>query len=181
MKKDRCLDRPGDVNGPADRTGGKAHVLARVCQANREKKIPNQMTVVHEVFDPQTRTWTTAAPMLRARSGMNGVMARGCFHVWGGEGPNGMFADHDYYDPRTNEWIRLHDMPTPVHGVYGSAFMYGLIWAPGGGTHIGGNHGSLHHPGLLAGRELRVSLFAGRIVWCGREDLNLHDLAATSS
>jgi hypothetical protein len=36
----------------------------------------------HEVFDPETRRWTAAAPMLRARSGINGVMARGCFHVW---------------------------------------------------------------------------------------------------
>lgn len=101
-----------------------------------------QMTTVHEVYDPQTRTWSTAAPMLRARSGMNGVMARGCFHVWGGEGPAGMFADHDYYDPRTNQWIRLPDMPIPVHGTYGSAFVDGLIWVSGGGTHIGGNHGS---------------------------------------
>jgi N-acetylneuraminic acid mutarotase len=104
-----------------------------------------QMTTVHEVFDPSTGAWTTAAPMLRARSGMNGVMARGCFHVWGGEGPNGMFPDHDYYDPRTNQWTRLRDMPIPVHGVYGSAFVDGLIWAAGGGTNIGGNHGSLHN------------------------------------
>jgi N-acetylneuraminic acid mutarotase len=104
-----------------------------------------QMTTVHEVFDPQTQTWTTAAPMLRARSGMNGVMARGCFHVWGGEGPAGMFPDHDYYDPRSDQWIRLHDMPTPVHGVYGSAFVDGVIWASGGGTSIGGNFGSLHN------------------------------------
>ncbi|HWI17711.1 MAG TPA: kelch repeat-containing protein, partial [Vicinamibacterales bacterium] len=62
------------------------------------------MTTVHEVYDPQTGSWTTAAPMLRARSGMNGVMARGCFHVWGGEGPAGMFPDHDYFDPRSNQW-----------------------------------------------------------------------------
>lgn len=102
-----------------------------------------QMTTVHEVFDPQTGSWTTAAPMLRARSGMNGVMARGCFHVWGGEGPAGMFPDHDYYNPQSNQWIRLRDMPIPVHGVYGSAFVDGLIWAPGGGTSIGGNFGSL--------------------------------------
>lgn len=104
-----------------------------------------QMTTAHEVFDPQTQTWTTAAPMLRARSGMNGVMARGCFHVWGGEGPAGMFADHDYYDPQANGWIRLPDMPIPVHGVYGSAFVDGLIWVPGGGTDIGGIHGSHHN------------------------------------
>jgi len=105
---------------------------------------PN-MTAAHEVFDPQTRTWTTAAPMLRARSGMNGVMARGCFHVWGGEGPAGMFPDHDHYDPRTGQWTRLPDMRVPVHGVYGSAFVDGLIWVAGGGTGIGGNHGSLHN------------------------------------
>ena len=104
-----------------------------------------QMTTAHEVFDPLTGSWTTAAPMLRARSGMNGVMARGCFHVWGGEGPSGMFPDHDYYDPRSNQWIRLRDMSIPVHGVYGSAYVDGLIWASGGGTNIGGNHGSLHN------------------------------------
>ncbi|HYC31760.1 MAG TPA: hypothetical protein VEB59_05685 [Gemmatimonadales bacterium] len=103
------------------------------------------MTTVHEVYDPQTRTWTTAAPMLRARSGMNGVMARGCFHVWGGEGPAGMFPDHDYYDPRTDKWSRLADMPVPVHGVYGSAYVDDLIWVTGGGVNIGGSHGSLHN------------------------------------
>lgn len=103
------------------------------------------MTTAHEVFDPQTRTWTTAAPAPRARSGMNGVMAQGCFHVWGGEGPSGMFPQHDYYDPRTNQWTSLASMPIPVHGVYGSAFVDGLIWVSGGGTNIGGNHGSRHN------------------------------------
>src|SRR5687768_14725618 len=103
------------------------------------------MTIAHEVFDPQTQTWTTAAPMLRARSGMNGVMARGCFHVWGGEGPGGMFPDHDYYDSRTDQWSRLGDMPTPIHGVYGSAFVDDLIWVTGGGTHIGGNSGNTYN------------------------------------
>jgi N-acetylneuraminic acid mutarotase len=100
------------------------------------------MTTAHEVFDG---SWTTAAPMLRARSGMNGVMARGCFHVWGGEGPAGMFPDHDYYNPRSDQWIRLRDMPIPVHGVSGSAFAGGVIWASGGGTSIGGSFGSLYN------------------------------------
>ena len=103
------------------------------------------MTTAHEVYDPATGNWTTAAPMLRARSGMNGVMAQGCFHVWGGEGPAGMFPDHDYYDPRTNQWVRLLDMPIPVHGVYGAAFVDGLIWVAGGGVHIGGSSGSTHN------------------------------------
>ena len=97
----------------------------------------------NEVFDPQTRTWSTAAPMLRGRSGMNGVVARGCFHVWGGEAPTGMTPDHDYYDPRNNTWTSLRDMPTPIHGVVGSAFVNNLIWVTGGGTQIGGASGSL--------------------------------------
>jgi hypothetical protein len=97
----------------------------------------------HEVFDPQTRSWTTAAPMLRGRSGMNGVMARGCFHVWGGEAPTGMTPDHDYYDPRTDTWSSLSNMPIPIHGVVGSAFVDGLIWVTGGGTQVGGASGSL--------------------------------------
>jgi hypothetical protein len=99
----------------------------------------------HEVFDPQTRTWATAAPMLRGRSGMNGVLARGCFHVWGGEAPTGMTPDHDYYDPRSNKWSSLRSMPLPVHGVVGSAFVDGLIWVTGGGTQVGGSSGSLHN------------------------------------
>ena len=99
----------------------------------------------NEVFNPQTRTWTTAAPMLSGRSGINGVMARGCFHVWGGEAPTGMTPQHEYYDPRTDRWSSLADMPIPIHGVVGSAFVDGLIWVTGGGTQIGGNFGSLHN------------------------------------
>ena len=102
----------------------------------------SEQSAAHEVFDPRTRTWHTAAPLLRPRSGINGVVARGCFHVWGGESAAGMFADHDYYDPRIDRWFKLPDMPRPVHGVTGSAYVNGLIWAPGGGTAVGGSSGS---------------------------------------
>lgn len=105
-------------------------------------------TAAHEVYNPQTRAWTKAVPMLRARSGINGVMARGCFHVWGGEDASpaiGMYPDHDYYDARVDRWTRLRDMPIPVHGVTGSAFVNGFIWVTGGGTSLGGNFGSLHN------------------------------------
>lgn len=104
--------------------------------------LSQQMTSAHEAFDVKTGQWTTFASMLRDRSGMNGVMAKGCFHVWGGEGPAGMFPDHDYYDHRTDKWTRIKDMPVPVHGVVGSAFVDGQIWVVGGGTSMGGNSGS---------------------------------------
>jgi N-acetylneuraminic acid mutarotase len=102
-------------------------------------------TTANEVFDPQTRSWTTAAPMLSGRSGINGVMARGCFHVWGGEAPTGMTPQHEYYDPRTDKWSSLPNMPIPIHGVVGSAFVNDLIWVTGGGTQIGGSFGSLYN------------------------------------
>ncbi len=102
-------------------------------------------TTAHEVYDPATNQWTTAAPMLSARSGINGVMANGCFHVWGGEAPTGMTPQHEAYDPRTNRWIRLPNMPIPIHGVVGSAFVGGVIWVTGGGTQIGGSSGSLYN------------------------------------
>lgn len=102
-------------------------------------------TAAHEVFDPTTKQWTTAASMLSARSGINGVMAHGCFHVWGGEAPSGMTPQHEVYNPTTDRWIRMQDMPIPIHGVVGSAFVDGLIWVTGGGTQIGGSFGSLHN------------------------------------
>jgi N-acetylneuraminic acid mutarotase len=100
-------------------------------------------TDAHEVYDPTTNTWTTAASMLSARSGINGVMANGCFHVWGGEAPTGMTPQHEVYNPNTDRWFRLPNMPIPIHGVVGSTFVDGLIWVTGGGVQIGGSFGSL--------------------------------------
>jgi hypothetical protein len=36
-------------------------------------------------------------------------------------------------------------MPIPVHGVYGSTFADDLIWASGGGDHVGGSFGTTHN------------------------------------
>lgn len=105
----------------------------------------SEQSAAHEVFDPKTGTWSTAAAMLRPRSGINGVLADGCLHAWGGESAAGLFPDHDYYDPRSDRWTKLPDMPLPVHGVTGSVFVNGLIHAPGGGTEVGGSSGSLHN------------------------------------
>ncbi len=121
--------------------GGRIHVVGGRLGGGFQ----SEATAAHEVFDPMARTWTVAAPLLRPRSGLNGVLANGCLHAWGGEEAAGMFPDHDYYDPRSDRWTRLADMPIPVHGVTGSAFLAGLIHVPGGGTKVGGSSGSLHN------------------------------------
>ena len=98
-------------------------------------------------FNPETGLWEELAPMPRPRGGVNGVAAFGCFFVWGGEGantgePNDVFPDHDVYDPQSDSWTSLADLPTPIHGVTGAAFVDGLIDMPGGGTAQGGSSGS---------------------------------------
>lgn len=100
-------------------------------------------TAAHEVYDPGTRQWTAAAPMLKPRSGINSAVAYGCVHVWGGEEEAGVFPDHDIYNPRRDSWSKLPNMPIPVHGVTGATFAKGLIYVTGGGTEVGGNSGSL--------------------------------------
>ena len=102
----------------------------------------SEQTAAFEAYDPKTRKWSVAAPMPRARSGINGVVAYGCFHVWGGEHATGMFPDHDVYDPRADKWTHLTDMPIPVHGVTGATFFDGLIWVTGGGISNGGSSGT---------------------------------------
>ena len=102
-------------------------------------------SAAHEVFDPKAGTWSVAAHMPRPRSGINGVVADGCLHAWAAKLAAGIFPDHDYYDPRADHWTSLDTMPLPVHGVTGSAFVNGLIHAPGGGTEVGGSSGSLRN------------------------------------
>ncbi|UCH75753.1 MAG: hypothetical protein JSU82_07970 [Rhodospirillales bacterium] len=105
----------------------------------------SEASAILEVFDPTTGAWSKAAPMPRPRSGVNGIAARGCFHVWGGEGGAGMFPDHTVYDPGRDRWTRLADMPVPLHGVTGAAYIDGRIHMPGGGQDVGGRSpGTLH-------------------------------------
>ncbi|MGE4056818.1 MAG: Kelch repeat-containing protein [Vicinamibacterales bacterium] len=103
----------------------------------------SESTTAFEAYDPATRSWSVAAPLLKARSGINGVMAHGCFHIWGGEFAGGMHPEHESYDPRKDAWTRLDNMPLPVHGVTGASFVNDLIWVTGGGNAVGGNSGTV--------------------------------------
>jgi N-acetylneuraminic acid mutarotase len=103
------------------------------------------MTNVLEVFEPAFGTWSTKAPLLQNRGGINGIAVNGNFFIWGGEGPNGVFPDNDIYITASNSWHHLQQLPIPVHGVTGAAFLNGWIHAPGGGTAQGGNSGSTNH------------------------------------
>jgi N-acetylneuraminic acid mutarotase len=104
------------------------------------------MTDILEIYDPATNRWSQGARMPTVRGGINGLVANGCFHVFGGEGnapdPKGIFHEHEAYDPATNAWTELADMPIPVHGVTGAAFLNGLIYLPAGAAARGGGERS---------------------------------------
>ena len=110
----------------------------------------SEVTNIVEIYDPQTNSWSTGTPMPTPRSGMNGIVANGCLHVLGGEGNgagnvDGLYPQHEVYNPTTDSWTSLADMPTPVHGVVGMAFIDGWIHFPGGGIAQGGSSGNTIH------------------------------------
>jgi N-acetylneuraminic acid mutarotase len=124
--------------------GGKVYVAGGRYDGG---SFSSPMTDRLDIYDPGTNLWTPGAALPRPRGGLNGIAAFGCFFTWGGEGsnigePNNVFPDHDVYNPRTNMWTSLPDLPTPIHGVTGAAFVNGLIYMPGGGTQQGGSSGS---------------------------------------
>jgi N-acetylneuraminic acid mutarotase len=124
--------------------GGKVYVAGGRYDGG---SVGSMMTDRLDIYDPTANMWAPGQALPRPRGGVNGIAANGCFFVWGGEGsnigePNNVFPDHDVYNPRTNMWTELPDLPTPVHGVTGAAFVNGLIYMPGGGTSSGGSSGS---------------------------------------
>jgi N-acetylneuraminic acid mutarotase len=116
--------------------------------------VGSEMTDIVEVYDPATGAWSRAASMIAPRAGINGIAARGCFYVFGGEGndddPRGVFDRNEVYDPRSDSWQSLEPIPTPVHGVTGAAYLDGWIHLPGGGISRGGNSGSIIHQAFRA-------------------------------
>jgi len=89
-----------------------------------------------DVYDPASGTWSTAAPLPRARGGIASVGAGRWVFAFGGEGnaasPDGTFPDADVYDALGDTWSALPPMPTPRHGI-GAAVVDGQVHVPAGG------------------------------------------------
>jgi N-acetylneuraminic acid mutarotase len=121
--------------------GGKFHAIG-----GRNVAV-DQVTGVHEVFDPATGTWGNGAPMPEPRGGMGAGVLNGKIIVYGGEGPPAtgwIWASTDEYDPATNSWRSLTPMGVARHGVGGASYN-GAIYAPGGGELAGGEGESVVH------------------------------------
>jgi N-acetylneuraminic acid mutarotase len=102
-------------------------------------KGPVDRTGLHDVYDPATNSWTSAAPLPTPRSGLAGTYYRGLILVLGGElPPDHTFPENEGYDPKTGSWKTLAPMPHGRHGFGGvtignAAYFVGGSLSPGGG------------------------------------------------
>ena len=153
----RSLERPASVEELADvvRTGdgpirvvGAGHSFGDLVNTSGAVVSLDNLSGLID-YDPATGLWSQAASLPIKRAGINGIAARGCLYVFGGEGndlhPAGLFPENEVYNPKTNTWQSLEPIPTPVHGVTGAAYLDGWIHLPGGGISRGGNSGNTIH------------------------------------
>ena len=114
-----------------------------------------------EAFDPKTGKWEQMAPLPEPRSGLNGIVHKGCLHVFGGEGlegtnQDGVHTEHDVYNPKTGKWTQLPPIPVPIHGVVGMASFGDWMHLPGGGIRQGGSSGTTLHQVVKTDISLRM-------------------------
>lgn len=87
---------------------------------------------LHQVFDPATNRWTTAAPCPEARNSATGAVIDGMFYLAGGRRVGeGNSARLDRYDPKTDRWETLRPMPRASGGLAGAA-LNGRLYVFGG-------------------------------------------------
>jgi len=87
----------------------------------------------HAVYDPETNTWSQAAPLPVRRDHIATVVYDGKIHAIGGRIEN-FFQNntiHHVYDPKTDAWSERARQPTPRSGA-SAAVLDGLILVVGG-------------------------------------------------
>jgi N-acetylneuraminic acid mutarotase len=87
-----------------------------------------------EIYDTNTNTWSTGAPIPVATSGAVGAALNGKFYVVGGGGLSGIYpaiANVYIYDPTTDTWTSGAAMPSPRDVATGGV-INGKLYITGG-------------------------------------------------
>src|SRR5207244_3218202 len=110
---------------------GKIHVIGGRFDASTDN------TGLHDVYDPASKTWTSAAPMPTPRSGVAAALYRGRIAVAGGECNGGkLFTEAEAYDIKSGRWLTLPMVPSPRHG-WNAATDGRTLFFPGGAPACG--------------------------------------------
>jgi hypothetical protein len=113
---------------------GKIHVIGG------RFTIPVDRTDMHEVYDPATDTWSTAAPLKTPRSAVAAALYHGMIVVDGGEWPpeKRTFTENEGYDLKTKSWVSLAPMPEKGSHGFGAAVIGPNLYFAGGSNLPGG-------------------------------------------
>jgi kelch-like protein 18 len=91
---------------------GKLYVIGG--RINQDTNLP-----IVEIYEPQTRTWTSGPDMPVAVSGITGVYLDGRIHITGGEDlfAGRTFNQHQVLDLQTLTWELWPELPSARHGL----------------------------------------------------------------
>jgi N-acetylneuraminic acid mutarotase len=109
---------------------GKLHAIGGRTGASTDK------TDQHDVYDPESDTWTSGPPLPTPRSGLAGTLYKDMILVLGGELPPNTFAQNEAYNPKTKSWQALAPMPAGRHGT-GAAASSGNVYVAAGSLRPG--------------------------------------------
>lgn len=101
-------------------------------------------TSLHDVYDPATDSWRSAAPLPTARSNGAAVYYHGLILYLGGEckkpdphGGGDTFSENQAYDPKTDRWLTLAPLPAGRQG-FGAVAIGPFAYFPSGSLGCGG-------------------------------------------
>ena len=122
---------PRDHLGNIIAVDGKLHVFG-----GRWTGFAGTSVTMHDVYDPATDKWTSAAPLPAPRSEGAVAYYRGLILYFGGDCNDpkaaGAFDDLQAYDPTTDSWKPLAKAPIGLHG-QGAAVVADAVYFIGGG------------------------------------------------
>jgi N-acetylneuraminic acid mutarotase len=123
---------PRDHLGNVISVDGKLHVFG-----GRWTGFAGTSVTLHDVYDPTTDKWTSAAPLPAPRSEGGVAYYHGLILYFGGDCNDpkaaGAFDDLQAYDPTTDSWKPLTKAPIGLHG-QGAAIVGDAAYFIGGGT-----------------------------------------------
>jgi N-acetylneuraminic acid mutarotase len=111
---------------------GKLHVLG-----GRTTNFAGDSVALHDVYDPTTDKWASAAPLPAPRSEGGVAYYRGLILYFGGDcndpKADGAFDDLQAYEPTTDSWKPLAKAPIGLHGP-GTAVVGDAVYFIGGNS-----------------------------------------------
>ena len=118
---------PSDgLNAPAAAVIGR-----RIYVIGGFKTTTNVPTADVLVYDVDTHTWTTAAPLAEPRGGHAAAVLDGKIHVIGGGNSRSTLANHSEYDPGTDRWTERAPL-TRTKGSPAAVAFAGKLYSIGG-------------------------------------------------